>query len=612
MASLKIAEGTKEIPQECFRDCTALESVYLPDSIEKIISGSYYNNGAFYNCPLLKDVSIGKNIETIDSFAFRTESEGLEITFREGVTAIPANAFKGRTELTKVVLPDTVKTIGDNAFYSCSKLSSCNFPSSLEKIGSEAFYNTALTSLTLPGCELSYRSFANCTAAKTLKINEGTPTIPQECFRDCTALESVYLPDSIEKIESGKYYNNGAFHNCPLLKIVSIGQNIESIDSYAFRTEGKELEIIFREGVTAVPANAFNGRTELTTLVLPESLESIGQNALKDCTSLTLICIQSTDCEIPDYETAIPSGARIRGYENSTTQSYAENYGRNFETFNEDDPVIAYGNQITGVSLTLDGKIGVNFFAKLNSKAARVILSGPDGKVEYSGDKLLAAKQSDGVYCFTFRVNAIQADKQISLKILDANGRMLDIYNSSFEKDSNKTIEYSVNDYIANAPQYNNDEKLKAMITALDNYCKAAENYFIKGNHTLNIPDADVVKTNDFKKKFEISLVLNSGTALRIYSNAANAVLVNGANEIPLTATIVNKDTKYYEIPEITAFNLLNDVTVKLDGTTYKICPTDYCALILGKSNDKKLRDVCNALYYYGAAAQEYGQSIQQ
>ena len=612
LKKVTIGEGNLTIPTECFRDCTALESVVLPDSVELIDATSNSASGAFYNCLKLKDVSIGKNIKNIQSNAFHTCYTGLEITFRDGVTAIPASSFSDRYEITKVILPDTLTSIGNSAFSGCSNLSSCNFPSNLKSIEAYAFNNSALTEITLPGCELGVAAFKNSINLKKVTIGEGTETIPLQCFRDCIALESVVLPDSVKLIDATSNSASGAFYNCPSLKKVFIGQSIESIQGYAFNTRGEELEVTFREGVKTLPSYSFIN-SSVTSIILPESFAKLSKNDISNCSGLKLIAIQSPNCVIEDSGTTIPSSAHIRGYENSTAQSYAKNYGRVFETFNEDDPIIAYGNYISGVSLTLDGRIGINFYAKLNSKATKVVLTGLNQTIEYSGSKLASAKQPDGSYQFTFSVNATQANKKISLRVYGENGKQLDIYNSNFEKLNNKSADYSVNDYIENVSKYNSNEKLKAMVESLDQYCKAAENYFYKRNHVLNIPDVNITKTNNFNQKFKISLVLNSGTALRIYSDAAKAVRIKGSNEILLEAVKVNDTTQYFEISDITAFNLLNDETVKLDGVTYKICPMDYCALVLAnKNSDSTLKDVCKALYNYGVNAKEYKASIEK
>ena len=83
--------------------------------------------------------------------------------------------------------------------------------------------------------------------------------------------------------------------------------------------------------------------------------------------------------------------------------------------------------------------------------------------IEYSGDKLEAPKQPDGSYRFTFSVNATQANQIISLKVYGEHNKLLDIYNSDFEKFKNKRVDYCVNDYIKNSAEYNSDAKLKAI-----------------------------------------------------------------------------------------------------------------------------------------------------
>ena len=174
------------------------------------------------------------------------------------------------------------------------------------------------------------------------------------------------------------------------------------------------------------------------------------------------------------------------------------------------------------------------------------------------------------------------------------------------------TVSYSVNDYIADTAQYSDDALVKDLVQKLDTYCKAAENYFCGTSHALDIPAVNITKTNNFNKQFKISLVLDSGTALRIYSDAASAKRMNGANEIILAKQQNAAGKQYYEISDIRAQYLLNDVTVVLDGVTYKVNPMDYCAMVFAKDGgDPNLTAVCAALYHYGNTAKAYAESIQ-
>ncbi len=331
LKTVTVAEGAEVIPSECFRRCAVLESVTLPDSVKEILCGAYSEQGAFADCPLLKTVSLGKNIEAIAATAFRTTGEGiLEVTFREGVTAVPEGAFKSRTELAKLVLPETLTAVNASAFDGCSSLKECNFPASVKEIGRRAFAGTGLTAAELPGCSFGAEAFASCGSLKTVTVAEGAEIIPSECFRRCSQLESVTLPDSVREIQCGAYPEQGAFADCPLLKTVSIGKNIETIAATAFRTTGEELEVIFREGVTAVPDKAFD-KSAVTKIVLPKTVTEIGANTVSGCAGLKEICIQARDCGIADSEKTIPAGAAVIGYGGSTAQAHAEKYGYPFE-----------------------------------------------------------------------------------------------------------------------------------------------------------------------------------------------------------------------------------------------------------------------------------------
>lgn len=306
--------------------------------------------------------------------------------------------------------------------------------------------------------------------------------------------------------------------------------------------------------------------------------------------------------------TSLVGGNGTTYNENNVNMEYARIDGKDgqpgYFTYSE--------NYVKGASLTLNGKIGVNFYVSLNSKAHTVVVTDPVNETEYPVSQIDSFKQADGSYKIPGYVNSTQAGKAVTLKVLDEAGEQLDLYNSNFEKLDNGTVSYSVNDYIADTAQYSDDALVKDLVQKLDTYCKAAENYFCGTSHALDIPAVNITKTNNFNKQFKISLVLDSGTALRIYSDAASAKRMNGANEIILAKQQNAAGKQYYEISDIRAQYLLNDVTVVLDGVTYKVNPMDYCAMVFAKDGgDPNLTAVCAALYHYGAAAKAYAESIQ-
>ena len=85
-----IPEGTTEIIEMAFEDCTDLVSVEIPGSVRVI------KQGAFYGCTRLTSVIIP-----------------------EGVEQIWDSAFKGCTSLTSVTLPESIRGVSFDAFEHC-------------------------------------------------------------------------------------------------------------------------------------------------------------------------------------------------------------------------------------------------------------------------------------------------------------------------------------------------------------------------------------------------------------------------------------------------------------------------------------------------------------
>lgn len=87
-----------------------------------------------------------------------------------------------------------------------------------------------------------------------------------------------------------KLIDSNAFENCNATKIV-IPDSVETIGSFAFR-DCKNLEsITLGNGVTAIYNSAFSGCSSLTSITIPKSVTNIFWYAFSNCTSLTSVTI---------------------------------------------------------------------------------------------------------------------------------------------------------------------------------------------------------------------------------------------------------------------------------------------------------------------------------
>ena len=153
-----------------------------------------------------------------------------------GVTKIPNSVFASMARLKKVSLPDSVTTIETMAFQKCTGLSEIVLPAKLKTIGSNAFESSGIQKIDFSKCtalgEIGERSFENC-RVQNIDISNGISemTIKEAAFRGCTALQSVFLPDGLTKVEPF------AFANCKSMTSLSIPETCV-LDWKTFSAEG--------------------------------------------------------------------------------------------------------------------------------------------------------------------------------------------------------------------------------------------------------------------------------------------------------------------------------------------------------------------------------------
>lgn len=186
------------IGDSAFSDNKSLEEVVIPDSENTInIGGS-----AFYNCPKLKKVYLGKGVTLLSSSVF--DSCNIEeATFNTNVgynyTGDKWNSLK------KLVLEKYVTEVGSNSssYSQCKALESIVINSDSITLANFAFnYNPKLKEVIInsPSSSLGNSVFNGCPELTTFILAEGCTKLGQECLRDNPKLAELVLPSTITSI----------------------------------------------------------------------------------------------------------------------------------------------------------------------------------------------------------------------------------------------------------------------------------------------------------------------------------------------------------------------------------------------------------------------------
>jgi hypothetical protein len=188
-----------------------------------------------------------------------------------------------------IVIPDTVEhegtvyavtAIGIEAFSYCSLLASVTIPNSVTIIRSSAFeFCSELTSIVIPNSvtTIEIDVFSHCNKLTSVKLGNSLKVIGNGAFFACNKLTSIIFPDnSLTRI-----YER-AFMDCVNLVSVIIPNSVTSIGSYAFCQCFKLDSLTIGSSVSSIGASAFAYCKLGEIYMEPINPPSIGASTFKD------------------------------------------------------------------------------------------------------------------------------------------------------------------------------------------------------------------------------------------------------------------------------------------------------------------------------------------
>ena len=268
LTSVTIGNGVTSIGDNAFWGCNGLTSITIPDSVTSIGSSAFYNctgltsiSGSATNVGTVakqaKPTSFTVNITSGTSIGDRAFSgcTGLtSVTMGNSVTSIRGGAFYGCTGLTSITIPDSVTHIDDYAFEDCTGLTSITIPDSVTSIGNAAFYNTAWYNNQPDGLvyvgKVAYKYKGTMPSNTSIVLEEGTLSITDHAFEDCTGLTSVTIPDSVTSIGSF------AFSGCAGLTSITFNGTIAQWNAiykgYDWKLNVPATQVVCTDGTTSI------------------------------------------------------------------------------------------------------------------------------------------------------------------------------------------------------------------------------------------------------------------------------------------------------------------------------------------------------------------------
>lgn len=287
-----VEDDVTSVGPYAFEDCTAL-------TFARIGKGAAtFSTHAFYNCSSLKEFlcnvrSFSTGSLTADSNVFVNAgaSDGFSVVFEDDATRIPGYLFYNCKNLTNLTLGKGISSINSFAFAGCTGMKtlyikSTKIDSTDPKIFTDAgkdsggFTVELAANVTKLPDNLFYSTDGNPYVTSVFAdAGSKLESIGSSAFFDCNRLESAYFANCTMLT----YIHNAAFKGCTRLVSADFSNciKLQKINSEAFANcmNLADFTISNDEAITNIGDKAFYNTLAIRTMTIPESVREIGADA---------------------------------------------------------------------------------------------------------------------------------------------------------------------------------------------------------------------------------------------------------------------------------------------------------------------------------------------
>ena len=319
-----VPENVVSIGVDAFLGCTNIEEISLPSSLRRI------GRRAFVGLRYIKNINIPEGVETIGDTAFSNCVNLENISFPSTLKDLGSNLFQSDKLITSVykgieylgnsnnqhllaykvnaknaapeeveLHPDT-KIIGGSLFESEKSLTKVTLNEGLEVICASAFRSCPFESIVIPSSvkRIDQYAFASCANMTTCTISGNSlETIGNEAFSGTIKLASINIPSSVKEVGSyafTEYDNPGALTYNEKDGGNYLGNTENPYHVFVGLKDSKATSLTLDEHTIVLAGQCLRDAKGISSFTIPASVETIGDEAFFQMTSLTSMSIPAT------------------------------------------------------------------------------------------------------------------------------------------------------------------------------------------------------------------------------------------------------------------------------------------------------------------------------